>query len=302
MTDAPTAAADRPGRGIAYISLGVFVFATQDALVKWLVADYPVMQILLFRAVFALIPCAVVIARSGGVAALRTARPGLHAGRGALLLGSLVLLFLAYRRLPLADAIAISFSAPLFMTALSAPLLGEPVGARRWSAVVVGFLGVLVITRPGAGMIEPAALMAVASSALYALAMIGTRRLSRTDSVAAIMFYFIVLVIAVSALCTPFVWVAPNPRDAALLAATGLIGGVAAFLFIQAYRLAPVAVVAPFDYTALVWAGLYGVWLWGDVPGPAVLAGAAIIVASNLYILRRETKRPDVEPAPRPRA
>ncbi len=286
---ASTETADSPGRGIAYAVAGVLVFSTQDALAKWLMADYSVMQIIFFRSVFALIPCAFVVRLSGGWATLRTRRLHLHAGRAVLMLGALVCYYLAIRTMPLADAIAIAFVAPLFMTALSVPLLGERVGPRRWMAVLVGFAGVLIIARPGTGMFDQAAMLVIAGSLFYAVAMIVTRNLTRSDSSAAIMVYFALASIAATAGFMPSQWVTPNPADAMLLAGVGLIGGVGAFLVVQSFRHAPVAVVAPYDYSGLIWAALYGFWLWDDVPGAAVLAGAAVIVASNLYVLKRET-------------
>ncbi len=300
-TSVSTATADAPVRGIAYALVGVLVFSIQDAMAKWLTADYAVMEILFFRGLFALIPCALIVSRTGGRASLRTRRLGHHLGRAALLMGALVCYYLAIRSMPLADAVAISFSAPLFMTALSVPLLGEHVGARRWAAVVVGFVGVLIVARPGSGAFDAAALLVVAASLFYAGAMIATRSLNRSESSGAIMFYFTLTSIVASAGFVPFQWVTPTPADAALLAALGLIGGFGAFFVVESFRHAPVAVIAPFDYSGLVWAALFGFVLWGDVPGPAVLTGAAVIVASNLYIIRREARGSIAAPPPPPR-
>lgn len=286
---ATTQSIESPGRGIAYAVAGVLVFSIQDALAKWLVADYSVAQIIFFRGIFALIPCAFIVHRSGGWAALRTRRLHLHAGRAALLIGALVCYYLAIRTMPLADAIAIAFAAPLFMTALSVPLLGERVGPRRWLAVVVGFAGVLIVARPGTGVIDTAALLAVAASLFYAVSTIVTRNLTRNDSSAAIILFFTISTIVTTAGFMPFQWVTPNAADAALLACLGLLGGVGAYLVVQSLRHAPVSVIAPYDYSGLVWAALFGFWFWGDVPGPAVLTGAAVIIGSNLYILRRDT-------------
>ena len=287
---AHAAHADHPGRGIAFALIGVFVFATQDAIAKWLVADYPVMEILFFRGLFALIPAAIIVHRTGGMATLRTKRLPLHLGRAALMFAALVCFYLAIRTMPLADAIAISFSAPLFMAALSMPLLGERVGPRRWAAVVIGFIGVLVAARPGAGMFDTAALLVVGASLCYALTMIATRRLTRSETAGAVMIYFNLASLALAGVFMPLQWVTPEPADAVLLCAIGLIGGVGAYFTVQSLRLAPVAVIAPFDYSSLLWATLYGYLLWSDLPGAAVLTGAAIIIGSNLYILHRETR------------
>jgi len=282
---------DAPTSAIIHLLIGVAAFALQDAVVKWLTVGYPVSEIIFFRALFALPACLIVIRRDGGSRALRTRRPGMHAARTLLLLGALVSFFLALGALPLADTVAIAFSAPIFMAALSAPLLGERVGPRRWLAVLIGFAGVVVILRPGAGSVSPAALLALISALCFALGMIVTRQLGRSDTTAAIMFYFTLGTTVLGGLVAPFQWVAPDAVDFGLLAGLGLTGGVGAYCAVQAYRLAPVATVAPFEYSGLLWATLFGYAFWGDVPGSAVIMGAAILVASNLYILRRERRR-----------
>ncbi len=296
---ASTAGADAPGRGIVLMLTAVFVFSVQDAVVKWLTADYPVMQVMFFRGVFGMIPCAVIVWRAGGWAKTRTRRLGAHLWRGGTILAALITFYLAISRMPLADVVAIAFSAPLFMTALSVPLLGERVGARRWAAVLVGFVGIVIIVRPGAGVLGPAALLALASSVLFAVGMTVTRRLSRSESSATILLYFTLLNIVVGSAFMPFQWVTPPAADALLLASVGLTGSIGAYLMFEAFRLTPVAVVAPFEFSALIWATLFGYLVWHEVPGPAVLWGAAVVVASNLYIVHREARRKVAAPPPR---
>ena len=291
--------ADHPGRGIVFALAGVFVFSSQDAIAKWLAAGYPVMEIVFFRALFALAPTAVFVIASGGFAALRTRRIHLHLLRSGLLFLSLICYYLAIRTMPLADAVTIMFSAPLFMTALSVPILRERVGPRRWAAVIVGFTGVLVASRPGSEVFDTSSLLVLVASLLYAGAMIVTRRLTRTETNAAVLAYHYIFSIAVAGLFLPGQWVTPAPVDAALLAGMGLMGAIGAFASVQAYRCAPVSVIAPFDYTSLLWATTYGYLVFADLPGPAVLAGAVIIIASNLYIVHRErTRRTAVTPYP----
>jgi drug/metabolite transporter (DMT)-like permease len=170
------------------------------------------------------------------------------------------------------------------------PLLGEKVGIRRWSAVVIGFIGILVMTRPGAGVFEPAALFAIGGALFYALAMISVRRLSMTEPAAAIVFYFTLFATAVGALSLPFQWVTPDVQGFLMLAGIGLIGGFAQLAMTQAFRLSPVAVIAPFDYGALVFAVGFGYLIWDDVPDEFIIVGSLIVIASGLYILHRETR------------
>ncbi len=269
--------------------LSVLLFAGMDALVKWVAARHPVGQIIFFRNVFAFIPIMLFLPSAGGLVALRTRRPGAHFLRALAGIGAMVCVFGAFSLMPLADAVAILQAGPIFLTALSVPLLGERVGIRRWSAVAVGFAGVLVMTRPGAGVFDLAALLAVGGAMLYALAMISIRRLSATERPLTIVFYFTLCAAIAGSLSLPFQWVTPAPLDLAFLISIGLIGGFAQFAMTQAFRLAPVATIAPYEYAALVFAMMFGYLIWGDVPDAWLLIGAAIVVASGLYILHRET-------------
>jgi drug/metabolite transporter (DMT)-like permease len=182
-------------------------------------------------------------------------------------------------------------SRPIFLTALSVPLLAEKVGIRRWSAVVVGFLGVLVMTRPGTGVLQFGALLAINGAVFYALAMVLVRRLSMTESPTTIVFYMTLFSTIASGFVLPFFWVDPDPIGWLLLTCIGLLGGVAQMAMTQAFRAAPVATIAPFEYLALVFATGFGFGIWGDVPDAYIITGATIVVASGLYILHRETVR-----------
>ena len=168
------------------------------------------------------------------------------------------------------------------------PFLGEAVGPRRWLAVIVGFLGVLVMVRPGAGAFQPEALLVVLAALGYALSMLITRRLTRTETNAAILFYSTAGSTLANALLLPFFWITPTTGDLGLFAGLGLIGGIGSFFMVLAYRHAPAAVVAPFDYTALLWATLIGWLVWHELPDATVWFGAAVVVASGLYIIHRE--------------
>ena len=288
---APAAVGRTALRGIACMLAATACFATMDSLVKWVAPRTPVMQIVFFRSLFAFVPIAVLIVRDGGLVTLRTRRLGDHAKRSLCGVVSLACFIYAFGHMPLADAVAIGFSAPLFITALSVPLLGESVGIRRWGAVLVGFAGVIVMVRPGSGVLDAAAVVALVATMLYALAMILIRSLGRSESTGAIAFYYTLLSTVISAAFLPFQWTAPASLDALLLVAIGLIGGCGQLFITAAFRSAPAAVVAPFDYVSILYVSLIGYAVWGDVPDHALLAGAAIVIASGLYILRRETRR-----------
>lgn len=293
MSSSVTASAAAPTtlRGIANIVLAVGLFATMDALVKHLATTYPVLQLVFFRSLFAFVPLSILLARSGGLAALSTSRPLGHVLRSLTGLVSMALFFLAFALLPLAEAIALSFAGPLFLTVLSIPLLGERVGPRRWAAVLAGFLGVLVIVRPGAGVFGTEALIPIGAAATYAFAMIFVRRLSRTETNAAIVFYFTASCTVISALAMPFVWVTPSLADLPGLVGLGLLGGSAQLFMTQAFRLAPAAAIAPFEYLAILFGIGFGYAFWGELPDRWTVLGAAVVVASGLYILHRETVR-----------
>ena len=190
--------------------------------------------------------------------------------------------------LPLAEAVAISFTAPLFITALSQPLLGEPVGSRRWGAVLVGFLAMLLMLRPGTDAFSPHALLVLLSALAFALAMMLTRRLARSETSAAMAVYTALGGGLATLPFLPAVWKTPGPVDLTVFVLFGIIGGTAAYVMIAAHRHAPAVVLAPFNYTALVWAAALGWLIWHESPVALTWLGAAIIAASGLYIAHRE--------------
>ena len=290
-------------RGIGCIVLAMLLFTLIDTVVKWLsAAGYSTWQLVFCRSVFSYIPILLLMRFQGGLRRVRTTRLRDHLVRAMVGLSALWFWFYSYRDLALADAYALSFTAPLFMTALSVPLLGERVGIHRWSAVMLGFGGVMIMVQPGSGVFGIAALYVLLSAGLYALAMIQVRGLGRTEHALTTVFYFTTVCTVVSAFSLPVVgrWPASS-LDAALLVALGLLGGLAQLCLTQAYRYAPVSVIAPFDYTSMLWAVLLGLAVFGDVPGWPVLVGSAVVIASGLYILRREALRrgaPLADPKP----
>ncbi len=277
---------ERLGHGIAYALAGVFLFICADALIKWLSAGYHTVTIVWFSGAFGALSATALGMRGVGRRALATRRPGAQVARGILILGSMGTAFLSLKFLPLADLTAILYSTPLFVAALAVPVLGERLGPRQALALLVGFAGVVLIARPGAEVFHPASLLAVASAFLYAVAMLVTRRMREAETPAATMFYTHATVVAASSLALPWVWITPPWDDALLLVGMGLGNGVAHFCVMQAYRLAPAGVVAPFDYTALVWATLFGLAIWGDFPAPIVWVGVVLVVSSSLTLAR----------------
>ena len=270
---------------------GVFVLTTQDAITKWLTAGYHAGEIMFYRGAFSFMPLALFLWRAGGLTALRSRRPGLNFLRAVLALCTSVLIVKSFAALPLADALSIVFASPIILTALSVPLLGEKVGWRRWSAVAVGFVGVLLLTRPGPGGIALVALLPLSAATFSALRDIVTRRLGAFDSSTTILVYtqLVATLAAAPTLVDNHGW--PPLHDWVLFAAAGTLVGVAHFLLIQALVFAPAAVVAPFRYLALVWAVLAGFLVWGDVPDRWAIAGSTLIVGAGLFMLRRETRR-----------
>lgn len=295
MTDAETAdllpaEADSVPYAVGCFLGAILLFAAMDTLIKFLTADYPVPQLMFVRSLVALLLVGgYTLWRGGGIAAMRTRRPWGHVWRAFAGLISMGCFFYAFRELPLADVYVLSFAGPLFITALSAPLLGEPVGWRRWVAVVVGFGGVVVMAQPSAGAPLVPVLVGLCAALFYALAALAVRGLSRTETSASIVLYLLLTTTVVSGALTVPVWTAPTAYALGLMALVGAIGAGAQVLLTQAFRRAPPAVVAPFEYTGMVWASLFGWMVFGDLPTAPVLLGAMVIIGSGLYILHRET-------------
>jgi len=277
--------------GIALMCGALACFSCLDAMAKYLNLHMDTLQVVWARYTGAFI---VAVAISNPVTRpglMLTGRPMLQVGRSVLLLLSTLLNFMALRYLQLDQALAIVFSTPFFIAALSGPVLGEWVRWRRWMAIGVGFIGVLLVTRPGFGGIHPAALLSLAAALFYAAYNISTRMLSRTDSSETTLFYSNLVGALVMLPVVPFVWTAPSdPVVILVMIVCGAFGSVGHYLLIIAHRHAPPAVLAPFIYTQLVWAIILGYLVFADVPSEWTLAGAAIVVASGLYMLNRERK------------
>lgn len=289
MTE-PTTRPHNPARGIMFTGLAMGLFPLSDATVKWLSGDYDVIQLLFVRSLFVFLPTLYFLYRAGGLGTLRSKRKKLLVVRGMLAVGSWTLYLHGISQMPLADATAIFFSAPLIMAALSMPLLGEPVGPRRWAAIVVGFGGVIIIVDPGAGMLGGGALLVLLAATLFSFAQLAARSLSSTESSATLVFYTTTILVLATGAVQPFIWVDMSWRDVGYVAGAGLITGIAQLCQTQSLKLAPIAIVAPFLFTQLIWATLYGYVLWGDLPGASVLVGGAVVIASGFYVFYRETR------------
>jgi drug/metabolite transporter (DMT)-like permease len=289
-TAARDAAAARRSRliGIALICGAVGAFACLDTTAKYLGREIAVMQVVWARYTFAFLLTLFVSNPMNRPGLLRTGRPALQVGRAAVLFGSTILNFFALRFLRLDQVLAISFSTPFLVAALSGPALGEWVGPRRWAAIAVGMGGVLVVTRPGFGQFHPAVILAMLATLCYAVYFLATRLLSRTDSNETTLFYSNGVGAALMLPVIPFIWTAPSLRQFVLMMLAGALASFGHYLLIAAHRHAPPSLLSPFIYSQLVWVVALGYVVFGDVPDSWTLVGAAIVIGSGLYILHRE--------------
>jgi drug/metabolite transporter (DMT)-like permease len=278
-------------RGIFLMCAGVSLFPLMNASVKLLTARYPVVEITWARFTGHLIVMLAVFLPQYGRRLIATRRPLVQIARSLLMLVSNGVFVMAIATVPLATASAIGFTSPLIVTALSVPLLREQVGWRRWSAVMVGFCGALLIIRPGTGFHDPAVLLLLASSGAYALYQIATRWVMAHDSPATGIIFAALFGSLGTSLLLPFVWVTPQSlTDLAMLLALGGLGGLGHFLVIKAFQAAPAAVIAPLGYVELLGTATLGYLIFANFPDALTWVGALIIIASGLYIAMRERK------------
>ena len=279
--------------GMGLMLIGIFFFALNDALGKWLIATYSVGQLLLVRSVAGLVFLAPFIKREGWAAFANAPRPLIQWLRPVFSTFEVACFYWALAYMPLADVMTFYLAGPIYVTAVSPFLLRERIGWRRWLAVLAGFLGVMIALNPSAQSLTPAAMVALAGSFSFSILMICTRLVRGTSD--------IVLVttqtagaLAFGAVAAPMTWVALNWGDGALLVLLGVVAMVAHVCINRALKLAPASVVVPYQYTTIVWAILLGYIFFGDIPGAAMLIGAAVIIAAGIYIFIRE--RTQAEP------
>jgi drug/metabolite transporter (DMT)-like permease len=277
--------------GIGLMCAAVLCFACLDAMAKYLGTHMDTLQVVGVRYAAAFFIALMFSNPITRPSLLRTDRLTLQMLRGALLLGSTVFNFMAFRYLQLDEALAILFSTPFLVAILAGPILGEWVGWRRWTAILVGFAGVLVVVRPGFGGMHWAALLSLGSAFCYAIYNIVTRMLATTDSSETTLFYANLFGAVVMLPILPFIWTPPaHWLDYALMVAVGAFGAGGHYLLILAHRNAPASVLSPFIYTQIVWAVTFGWLVFADVPNRWTIAGAGIVIASGLYLLYRERK------------
>jgi drug/metabolite transporter (DMT)-like permease len=279
----------RPLKAIVLMLTAVAAFSGMDTLLKILSQYYPPMEVVALRGAsampFMLLPLLVM----GRLSALKPVRIGMHFMRGVLMLFVLVAFVYAVRVLSLADAYAIFLAAPLIVTALSVPLLGEHVGWRRWVAICVGLVGVITMLKPSASsLVSLGAVAALLSAAGYAINAIALRVITRTDTTASVVFWMIAIMTVIAACVAAPQWIAIRSADWILLAAIGLFSSIAQHLLTEAFRNAPPSVVAPFEYTALLWGIGIDRVVWGVFPSSRVYIGGGIVIASGLYLIWRE--------------
>ena len=316
MSPGPVAIQNNLG-GIYCILAAMVVLTLQDCVIKWLSPHYALHQIMLSRAVLALFLTFALLRAEGGFHLLRTQHLRWHLLRGALMVVANMSFFLAVAAMPLAEAIAIFFVAPLFITALSVPLLGESVGPRRWAAVFVGLAGTVVMMRPGQAVFAWVALLPVVAAFSYAFMQMLTRRLGATDKASTMAFYIQIMFIVMSGgiglavgdgrfagtgnVSMEFflrAWIWPALGDLWLFGWCGIASGIGGYLLSQAYRQGQANVVAPFEYVALPLAVVWGALIWGDRPDATATFGMALIAGSGLYTLYRENVRRSCAAAP----
>lgn len=261
-----------------------------DAVGKYLTQSYPVFQITWARFFFHAV-WLILFLRWRLVTVVRTRRLGLQLARGSLMLIANTLFIAGVSVMPLVSTNSILLVSPLVVTALSVPLLGEHVGPRRWACVVAGFIGALIIIRPGSGAMQWAALLPLGAACSFALYQIATRQLSQSDQPLTTLFYSAAVGAPITCLIMPFIWVAPDWQGWVMMAGMGLIGGISHFTLIKAFTAAPAAVVSPFNYTNLIWATVLGFIVFNELPDGWTLVGALIIIVSGLYAFFREQQQ-----------
>ena len=267
--------------------LSIIGFSLMDVIVKWSV-DYPVGQVLFFRGFFGIIFYFFIIPRERLHDFYKTKRPGLHSLRCIAGLIAIIAIFIALRKLPLATVVSISFAAPIFTTIFSIFLLSEKVGIYRWLAVLVGFIGILIITEPGISNLNIYYIFPIIFCLGLSYVAITLRQLSTTEPVWLISLFFSIAITFLSFLTLPFGWVMPSFNHFLILSLVGIFGGASNLWLSQSYKYSEVSLVTPLKYLTLVFAIIFGYFIWDEIPTIKTLIGALLVIVSTLIIFRRE--------------
>jgi drug/metabolite transporter (DMT)-like permease len=289
--EAPTRQGDDIPRGIGLMVAATVLFSVSSAFAKWQVALYPVGEVMFFRSFSSLVVCAAFILPFTGFSVFATRRPRDHIGRGLSQSISQTFSVIAFSMMPLAGAVAINFSAPLWSALISVVWLKERAGPVRWMVLLVGFLGVLIVTNPGADSLQVGALFALGNAVMYGSVTVAVRGMTATESATTLLMWQMVTIAVFHSFLLLFGFRWPAPLDAAMLVCSGVANAIAQHFWTRALHLAPATAVSPFFYLMLVWALVIGYVVWGEVPTPGLLVGSAIVVASGLFLLWHETQR-----------
>ncbi len=280
-----------PASGILQIVVGTFLTASMDVIVKYSSETYSVLQISWTRFLVQFVVLFILLPPMPAAVLFKSTRPGLQAVRASLMVVMSLSFFTAIHLIPLADAYAITFLAPLLITALSASVLGESVGWRRWTAVIVGGIGVVLVIRPGMGVMQwGGAVMALLMAFCSAIFHLTTPILSRTEDPVTTLYYGAFLGTVVMSISLPFVWVTPSALDWMLLIGIGIFGAIGHILVIRAFQRLPASTISPFLYLYLLWATVYGVVFFDEFPDAWVISGGTLIAGAGFYVFRRERR------------
>ncbi len=273
------------GKGVLWMLVAMFLFIGMDASAKYLTADYPVPQIIWARFFFHLVVMAAIVWRRLPVIAV-TLSPRFQLLRGFAVLTTNAAITTSLLYIPLAEVEALGAASPLFVALLSVPFLKEPVGLRRMIGVAIGFVGVVIIIRPGMGIVHPASFLALVAAFLYAINQVTMRYLGGFDAPMTTVFFTAVIGTVVTSLIVPFVWIVPEPEGWAIMVLMGCLSLSGQYAVVRAFAAAPAAAVSPFNYSALVWAALFGWILFADIPDLATIIGSVVIVAGGIAVIR----------------
>jgi drug/metabolite transporter (DMT)-like permease len=282
--------ADNVPSAILLMIAATILFAAASAMSKWLVADYPLGEVLFLRSASSLISCAAVLLPVAGLSVIATRRPRDHILRGLSQSISQTCLLIAFSLMPLAGAVAINFSSPLFSALVSIVWLKERAGWVRGGALLVGFLGVLIVTDPGSNSLTLGALFALINAVMYGTVTVAVRGMTRTESANTLVIWQLMMLTFFHSFLLFFGWRWPTPLDALMLFGSGFVNALGQWFWTKSLHLAPAPAVTPFYYLMLIWSLIFGFFIWGDVPTLSLLVGSTIVVATGLFLFLREAR------------